>query len=77
MFICGLIPWNFAELAEAVPIDLLNDIKITLKSLFCSKRHRLFERHHLWLIDFYIQDIIWPRCASRKYWQWGSGVGCS
>ena len=21
MYICGLIPWNIAELAEAVPID--------------------------------------------------------
>ena len=68
MSICGLIPRNFAELAEAVPIDLLSDIKITLKSLFCSKRRRLFGRHHLWLINFYIQDIIWPRFASRKYW---------
>ena len=23
----------------------------------------------------YIQVIIWPRCASRSYWRWGSHIG--
>ena len=23
----------------------------------------------------YIQVIIWPRCASRSYWHWGSHIG--
>ena len=27
------------------------------------------------LIDIYIQVIIWPRCASRSYWHWGSHIG--
>ena len=26
MYICGLIPWNYAKLAEAVPIVVLSDI---------------------------------------------------
>ena len=82
MYICGLIPRYFAELAEAVPIDLLHDIKITQKSLFWFEkvmyailfRTSLHIENHLWLIVFYIQVIIWSMCASRKYWQWGSRV---
>ena len=82
MYICGLIPQYFAELAKAVPIDLLHDIKITLKSLFWFEkvmyailfRTSLHIENHLWLIVFYIQVIIWSMCASRKYWQWGSRV---
>ena len=30
MYIRGLIPWNFAELAEAVPIDMSSHVLLNL-----------------------------------------------